>query len=240
MPSDSPLGSSKTVPGVEWEHLEGRVLALDGRPTLLYEASLVMSGGTREPVEVCFALSPRRVALVLLELDGVAGVPKMYGVTARGTAALVLSRCYGFPLHALVAEGNVRASLLALICVCKIMYRIHSRGISYGNLRAHNIFVDVMESSDIKVSLVDFHLAKKGAEEVDIKEDESMMLILAKNVVFCLNEACDNSFHEEVNQIDVAEGLTLVEIAMLLCGFLNHHPTVILPQHKPVLPSSSP
>lgn len=240
MPIDSSLESSESVPSVEWERLEGRVLALDGRPTLLYEASLVMPGGKTEPVEVCFALSPRRVALVLLKLDDVAGVPKLYGMTTRGTAALVLSRCYGFPLHALVSEGDVRVSLLALIYVCKIIYRIHSRGISYGNLRAHNIFVDFTEKNDLEVSLVDFHLAKKNAKEADIKEDESMMLSLAKNVVFCLNEVCGNSIHEKVNQIDNAEGLTLVETALLLCGILNHHPTVILLPHKGDRPSSSP
>lgn len=244
MCSNIPLGSSETeetVPCVEWERLEDKVLALDACPTLLYVASLVMPDDTREPVEVCSAPCPRRIALVLQALDGVEGVPKVYGMTPRGTEALVLSRCYGCTLDVLVAGGDSRNCLLALLRVCKVISWMHYHGISYGNLWPPNIVVDVREDSNLEVSLVDFHLAKINADDVDIKTDERMMFSLAKTVVIGLNGYYGDSIQDEVYQIfvDAVDGFTLVEIAMLLCGLINHHPTVIAPPYKPVMPSSS-
>lgn len=238
MSGENPSISScagEEVPLVEWGCLTNRVLDLDDRPSLLFSATLVMPDGKRKEVKVYLSPSPRHEALVLMEIDSVVGVPKVYGVTKSDPETLVLAHINGFTLDVWLAKGNTTICITVLLHVCKIVSRMHSLGVSYGNLDTSNIIVNVKDTGNIEVSLLGFHLAKRVAEEEDIRADERQMFSLAKEVVHNINEDSFNIIRDQLRHVfeDVVGELTLVEIVVLLCGFLNNHPTVLIPPYSP-------
>uniref|UniRef100_A0A0P4W722 Protein kinase domain-containing protein n=1 Tax=Scylla olivacea TaxID=85551 RepID=A0A0P4W722_SCYOL len=228
----------KEVPWVEWACLINRTLATDVRPFLLYRATLVTPDGGREEVELYLSPSPRHEALVLQELDSMAGIPRVYGVTRPGSETLVLGRTKGLTLDYWLDEGHTAVCMTALLHVCKIISRMHYLGISYGNLSVTNILVGVEDSGHLDVSLLGFHRGKRNATEEDIRADDKQMFSLIRDIIEDIKEESFRNIRDELRHLfeDTVGVLTLVEIVLLLCGSLNNHPNGLVPPYHPMKP----
>ncbi|MPC60930.1 hypothetical protein E2C01_054990 [Portunus trituberculatus] len=223
------------VPWVEWSCLINRTLAKDVRPFLLYRATLVTPDGGREEVEIYLSPSPRHEALVLQGLGSMTGIPRVYGVTKPGSEALVLALTKGLTLDYWLDEGQTIICMTALLYVCKIISRMHSQGISYGNLSVTNILVDIEESGQLDVSLLGFHRTNMNATEEEIKADEIQMYSLIKDITEDIKEESFTHIRDELRHLfeNIVGALTLVEIVLVLCGFLNNHPNGLVSPYHP-------
>lgn len=218
-------GSTREAPRVAWNRLSARKPATDAHPDCLCRASLSMPDGREEPVDVYTSSNPHQEVLVMQQLDGLIGVPRVYGVTEPEPEALVINSCRGSTLRAWLAEGNVRTCLSALLNVCTTLSRMHSMGITHGDLTLHNILVEVQNSDQVMVFLVGFHLAHQHATREDIKAEEKRVQSLATLIVLSLNKDRENDFYQRRGQLlrYCDQHLTLVETGLLVCGVLYNH-----------------
>lgn len=95
-------------------------------------------------------------------------------------------------------------------------------GVTHGDLLLHNILVSVQNNDHLEVYLMGFHLARLNPTQEDIKADEKQVLSLATVIVLSLNEDSERWIYERRSQLlsHVNQHLTLVEIAILVCGLL--------------------
>ncbi|XP_063875302.1 uncharacterized protein LOC135108348 isoform X2 [Scylla paramamosain] len=165
-----------------------------------------------------------------------AGIPRVYGVTKPGSETLVLGRTKGLTLDYWLDEGHTAICMTALLHVCKIISRMHYLGISYGNLSVTNILVGVKDSGHLDVSLLGFHRAKRNATEEDIRGDDKQMFNLIRDIIEDIKEESFRNIRDDLRHLfeDIVGVLTLVEIVLLLCGFLNKPPQM---DSFPPLPS---
>lgn len=223
-------GAVEQVPRIAWERLLSRTPITGGNPDCIYKAFLGIPDGRRVPVDVCKSPNPQQEVVVLRHLENVIGVPKVYGVTEPAPEALVMEFCYGSSLKVWMIEGKGRICLTALLHVCVTLRRMHSMGVTHGDLMLHNIIVNNKEDGDLEVFLVGFHLARRNATQEDIKADEKQMLYLATVIVRSVDEVFDSSIYNRRGQIlrYIDQHLTLVEIAMVVCGVLNKHSSEVV------------
>lgn len=224
--SEGVEGSTREAPRVAWNRLSARKAASDGHPDCLYRASLAMPDGQEEPVDVYTSPNPHQEVLAMQQLDGLIGVPRVHGVTEPAPEALVINSCQGSTLRAWLAEGNVFTCLSAFLNVCTTLSRMHSMGVTHGDLTLHNILVNVQNNDQVEVFLVGFHSAHQHATQEDIKADEKHLQSLATVIVLSLNKDSDSDFYQRRGQLlrHNDKHLTLVEIGLLVCGVLYNHP----------------
>lgn len=232
MPGGHSLGdkdATSKVPQVAWDRLSSRKTAANDHPHCLYRAILAMPDGQKEPVDVYASPNPQLEVLAMRELDGLTGVPRAHGVTEPSPEALVVDSYLGFTLRACLVAGEGRTCLAALLQVCTILQRMHSMGVTHGDLTVQNILVNV-HKGELKVCLVGFHSARRYATQEDVKADERQMTSLAAVTASSLSEDSARGLHKRRWQLlrHTDQHLTLVETAMVVCAVLHdHHVNVV-------------
>ena len=122
-------------------------------------------------------------AAVLQELEGEAGVPRLYGVTTDSPPALVMELCPGEPLEDCLGRGEVSACLLALVEVCGVVRRLHARGITHGDIHERNVLVDASDDGNVRAFLLDFGLARRGTDRHQQESDVIDFVATALEVI---------------------------------------------------------
>ena len=111
---------------------------------------------------------------MLHELQGVEGVPKLYGVTDATPPAIVMGLCGGVVLQALWESGDVELCLLGLVKLCSTVRCLHARGVTHGDIHKSNVLVDVNDEGEVEITLLDFGLAERYTDAArqmdDVKE----------------------------------------------------------------------
>uniref|UniRef100_A0A0P4WB83 Protein kinase domain-containing protein n=1 Tax=Scylla olivacea TaxID=85551 RepID=A0A0P4WB83_SCYOL len=123
-------------------------------------------------------------AQVLQVLAGVAGVPRLYGVTQTAPHVLVMSRCPGISVVELRRRGEVRLCLTALLHLCDIVSAMHERRVIHRDLHGGNILVSSKDTdAGVDVWVVDFGEAVMCAGGEALKVDEAQVMMLVRDTL---------------------------------------------------------
>lgn len=221
---------ARVCPQIPWSTLQGRLETGQRSPASVYRAFLAMPDGQKVPVDLYNSQNPQQEVLVMQQLEGVAGIPRAYGMTYPAPRTLVVEFCPGCSLKQWKERGHIRMYLVALLHVCAILSRVHGKGVSHGNLQDQSIILHLKESGEVRVSLVDFHLARRDASHEDMEADERQVFSLVVSILWDMEEHFDRSIFERRKPVLKFAGqkLSLVEISLLLSSVLHDHPVVAL------------
>ena len=128
---------------------------------------------------------------MLHELEGVLGVPQLYGVTDATPPALVMGLCEGALLEKLCESGEVQMCLRAVLQVCGVLRRLHARGITHGDIHAGNVMVNVSEEGEVEATLLDFGLAQRDSDAARRMHDVSEVATTALEIIPATRDLCD-------------------------------------------------
>ena len=113
---------------IKRKHIKKGKFLGEGKYGVVYRGRLALSKAqivpvaVKEPVDELELLEKTsEEAAVLRELEGEAGVPRLYGVTADSPPSLVMELCPGEPLEDCLRRGEVRVCLQALVEVCGVV-----------------------------------------------------------------------------------------------------------------------
>lgn len=166
-------------------------------------------------------------ALMMKKLEGVAGVPKLYGMTDSSPQVLVMSICSGTSLLEFHRRGDIRTCLFAIIRLCILLSHIHEKDVVQRGIHEEKIIVDV--SGDVlEVALVDFRAAVATCERAMKEEDDIMLLQMTARIFQEMKESSDQNIfkrrHLFLSRID--SKLSLMDIMLLVCKVLDAHPPI--------------
>lgn len=220
------------MPRVTWAQLHWNKKLGEGLYSVVYPAFLTLPDDQCVPV-IYKVLVDRTQALarcekearVLQVLEGVAGVPRLYGVTNPKPHAIVMSYRPGVKLLKYLRQDTVRTYLACLKEACHILTHLHERGVTHKDLHAANILVEV--AGDIKVvsvSLVDFGDAVIGGSARHEWDDVQAVVRMVIHGFSVLQE--DSEFYSRRDDLSclTGEDVGLTEVCVALCGFLQGHP----------------
>ena len=167
----------------------GKVLG-EGHFGAVYRGQLALSRGNivevavKEPVDdPQLIVQTSEEAEMMQELEGEAGVPRLYGVTTDSPPSLVMELCPGERLQDCLERGEVRQCLVALVQVCDIVRRLHARGITHRDIHDMNVLVDVSDDGDVHTFLLDFGLAKRYTDSEQQESDVYAIVAIAMDVI---------------------------------------------------------
>lgn len=176
---------------------KGRLLG-SGRYADVYKGKLALSRhhivrvAVKEPLNEAEKLAwTAYEAWVLHELEGVEGVPKLYGVTDATPPAIVMGLCGGVLLQTLWESGEVEICLLALVKLCSTVRRLHARGVTHGDIHKANVMVDVSEQGEVEATLLDFGLAERCTDAARQMDDVEEIVTTALQVLSWSRELSD-------------------------------------------------
>lgn len=156
-------------------------------------------------------------AAVLQALAGVAGVPRLHGVTHTAPHVLVMSRCPGVSLAELRRRGKVRLCLTALLRLCDIVSAVHGRRVTHRDLHAGNVLVSVKDmEAGVEVWLVDFGAAVMCAGRKAVQADEAQLTTLVRDT---LRDARQHSDQDTLRRRSSA----LTTLTATTTSFALHH-----------------
>ena len=100
-------------------------------------------------------------AKALKELQGLPGVPKLYGVVSQvEPSALLMSYQSGSTLlQELIEDGDTLMALLGFMDLCNVLKKIHDRGWAIYNLQPDNILVHIDSKGDARSTILDYTLS---------------------------------------------------------------------------------
>lgn len=164
-------------------------------------------------------------SLILKKLEGVPGIPKLYGMTNSSPRALVLAICSGTSLLEFHRRGDIRTCLFAIVYLCILLSRIHERNVAYRGIREENIIVNVT-GDVLKVALVDFHEAVTTSEMAIKDEDNVMLQQMTVRIFEEMEEYSDQNIlnRRQIFLSRIDSQLSLMDIMLLLHKVLCAQP----------------
>lgn len=163
-------------------------------------------------------------ARVLQELEGVAGVPKLYGATNIQPHAIVMSFRPGVMLLKYLRPDTLRIYLTCLKEACHVLTRLHERGVTHRDLHGANILVEVAGDTEVvSVSLVDFGDALVGGGAKNEFGDVRAMTRMAMQSPLCAARRFRILLSTRRFLVPDGEGVGLREVCVVLCGLIQGH-----------------
>ncbi|MPC40238.1 Serine/threonine-protein kinase nak1 [Portunus trituberculatus] len=206
------------IPVIKQKFLKkGRLLG-SGCFANVYKGKLALSRhqivrvAVKEPVN-----DAEKLAWVLHELQGVEGVPKLYGVTDATPPGLVMGLCRGVVLQALWESGEVELCVVALVKLCSTVRHLHALGVTHGDIHKGNVLVDVSDEGEVEATLLDFGLAERFTDATRQVDDVREVVSTALQVLAWSGQLCGvrRSLHgvEDLDSVEVllAEALSILQ-----------------------------
>ena len=186
----SSISTNATMKTIKKKHLKmGKVLG-EGQYGVVHRGRLALSRDRIVKVAIKKPLDDPELiaktseeAKLLQEVEGEAGVPRLYGETTDSPPSLVMELCPGEPLEDCLRRGEVRSCLLALVQVCGIVRRLHARGVTHGDIHERNVLVDASNEGDVRAFLLDFGLAKRDTDRLQQESDVIDIVATALEVI---------------------------------------------------------
>uniref|UniRef100_A0A0P4WWD6 Protein kinase domain-containing protein n=1 Tax=Scylla olivacea TaxID=85551 RepID=A0A0P4WWD6_SCYOL len=208
---------------------------------------LVLPDGYQLPIALKQALpearssmiegSMRREALALKTLDGLAGVPRLYGMTQTGSGlGLVMSFSPGRSLASLRGDMSARSYLTVLMYACGTLLKMHEKGVTHLNLRDEHILIDVSEDGKMRsFTIIAFTRAERDCGQWKMMHDAEIVRSMVSSVydeVVSKPQAERYINHERMDKI-VHGNMTVGQIMMELCSILHGHPVDVPCKYRP-------
>lgn len=227
----------ETVPVVSSHQIQQTEEFSKGSVCVTLKARLILPGGDDVPVVIKYVrpelhgtplMFPdlRKEAIILQKLDGVEGVPKVYGVTNTFPDALVMSMCDGEPLEKWWVLKDARTYLTVLMHTCKIISRIHEKGVIHCDLHDNNILVKTAKNGDVEsVSIIDFGQAEIESRSRNKKTDAKKISLNAMAVLREVTQTSDPDLYSRRLQFFrlTKKYITVEQVSMVLCSILHSH-----------------
>lgn len=217
------------VPRVAWRQLEEGEVRVVGRGhyAVVHSATLTLPDGRQVAVALKRLIDkpfpsrsvPLEEARVLRALEGVEGVPVLYGMTDSPPHVLVMSLCPGVALSVWRRRGEVRTCLRAVRELCVILTNMHGRGVTHGDLHGCNVLASLSDGDgETRVWLIDFGRAKRNADAEAKKKDVKQVMKLLSNILMAMEEDFDRDiYHRRRAILEVMEPtLNLKQVSSLV------------------------
>lgn len=231
------VGCSEDMPVVEWSQLGKKMEIGRGGFAIVYRAIMTQPGGEEVTVALKVGLESlpdslkkrlnlQKEARALQRLAGVAGVPKLYGLTRSPPEALVMSLCSGDLLGNIMAHGDVRTFVTAILHTCTTVMNMHAKGVFHNDLHDENILVERTASGEVQsVSILDFGLSEIDPEIPDEATDAWRLSQYVFPLLDIMTETSDSDLNRKRDQFYriVSEVLSVKQISALFCSILHGH-----------------
>lgn len=203
-----------------------------GYHSVVYLGLLTLRGSRRVPVaykilnslNIRPPLSMMAEAVVLQLVQGVRGVPKLYGVTDSPPQALIMMYCPGKQLETFHTPRTARTFLASLQKVCRMLIRMHALGVSHGDIHQKNIMVQAVEDTEkVTVYLVDFGEAQIINDEMEKRQDTLNLFYIARSYVKEIDKYLYPGMHRRRHRILEQQdaSLDLNTVSALICNILH-------------------
>ena len=235
------------MPFVEWELVEVGRPIFHGSLYTVNRAWLVLPDGYQIPVALkqpvpeaqssMMENNMRREALALKMLDGLAGVPRLYGMTHTGAGlGLVMSFSPGRSLASLRGEMSARSYLTVLMYACGTLLKMHERCVSHLNLRDEHILIDVSKDGKMRsFTIIAFTRAERECGQWKMMHDAEIVRSMVSSVYDeIVSDPKDKNYirHERMDKI-VQGNMSVGQIMMELCSILHNHPVDAPCKYRP-------
>lgn len=239
--------SEEEVPFVEWDMVEVGRLIFSGSLYTVNRGWLLLADGYQIPIafkqpqpEARTSMTEnnmRREALALKTLEGLGGVPKLYGMTQTGSSwGIVMSFSSGRSLASLRGEMSSRSYLTVLMYVCGTLVKMHERGVTHLNLRDEHILIDVSQDGKMRsFTIIGFTRAERDCGQWKMLHDAQMIRAMVSSVYDDVVSRPDTEpyiSHERMDNI-VNGNMTVGQIMMELCSILHGHPVDVPCKYRP-------
>lgn len=222
------------MPVVQRDRLQGRAIIGVSDLSLVYRSWLQISGYECIPVAVK-EHNPdlpeqqkkkkdlRKEARAIKKLQGIPGVPKLYGVTDSAPEALVTGYSSGTPLWDLQCQGDVWASLEALLHTSVTVAKMHERGVAHRDLHNSDILAERGQDCSVRsASIVGYRYAKIGPTRDDELFDADMLRYLVDRILGSVTKSSEPYLYNYRKKFRWRN--TVKKIGLLLCNILHRSP----------------
>ena len=169
-------------------------------------------------------------ALALKAVEGLAGVPKLYGMTKTAdpsSMGIVMSFSPGRSLASLRDTMSARSYLTVLMYTCATLLKMHQRGVAHHNLRDEHILIDVSEDGKVRsFTIIAFTRAQRNSGHMEMMIDAEMIRSMVSNVYDPVTTDPHANFYVTRDRMSrIVHGcMSVAQIMAELCSILHDHP----------------